>query len=347
MPASRQFSRIDTLELKAQIEKKIGSQKAGKYFNLVTRYLSVKISKPDFDRLCIATIGKENVCLHNHFIRSILKNACLSRTPPPKGSNIASSLSVKVPNGCQRSSLQLLCRDFPQSPRKGRTPNLRDRRLRDGFAPFRPQGKNHSGACEGPISKIQEQEKATELLSLGSRPPVSVEDGEEVDQAAESPSIHSMSPLTAPLGISINSGRTKKLLIKGSGPAIYNDTCQSSGELPDTSSLRKRLEQKLAMEGMGISEDCANLLNNGLEIFLKRLIKPCLDLAGSRSLDKHIDQGHSQASSNGMRPVRYIQRPTRPSSASILDFQVAMDLNPLLLGEDWPTKLEKVCLHAS
>lgn len=328
MPASRQFSRIDTSELKDQIERKVGSPKAEKYFNLLTRYLSLKIRKPDFDMLCIKTIGKENVCLHNHLIRSILKNASLSKTPPSRKSSLAGSLSVKVANGFQRSSLQLLCSDFPKSPRKGRTPNLRDRRV-----------KNRLTSPQDPIAKIQEQEREIELLSLGGRPPGSDEDGEEVDQAAEGPSIHRIRPLSAPLGIPINTGRTKKLLIKGSAPAIFYKTCLNSGELPDTSSLRKRLKQKLEMEGMEISEDCANLLNNGLDVFLKRLIKPCLDLAGSRSEDKHIDRVHSH-------DMRFVQRPSRPNLASVLDFRAAMELNPQILREDWPTKLEKVCLHA-
>ncbi|XP_062010989.1 uncharacterized protein LOC133727425 [Rosa rugosa] len=328
MPAIRQFSRIDTSELKDQIERKVGSLKAEKYFSLLTGYLSLKIRKSDFDRLCIETIGKENVCLHNHLIRSILRNASLSKTPPSSKSSFAGSLSVKVANGYQKTSLQLLCRDFPKSPKKERTPNLRDRRAR-----------NRLTYSEAPIAKIQVQERATELLSLGGRPPGSDEDGEEVDQAAECPSIHSIRPLSAPLGIPICTGRTKKLLIKGSAPAIYNETCLNSGELPDTSSLRKRLKQKLEMEGMELSEDCANLLNNGLDVFLKRLIKPCLDLAGSRSKDKHIDREHSD-------DMRNVQRPSRPYSASVLDFRAAMDLNPQILGEDWPTKLEKVCLHA-
>ncbi|XP_050388107.1 uncharacterized protein LOC126805056 [Argentina anserina] len=328
MPASRQYSRVDTSELKDHIERRVGGPKAEKYFNLLTRYLSLKIHKLDFDRLCIETIGKENVCLHNHLIRSILRNASLSKTPPSRKNTFAGSLSVKVANGYQKSSLQLLCGDFPKSPKKERTPNLRDRRAR-----------NRLTCSETPTAKIQVQERATEVLSLGGRPPGSDEDGEEVDQAAECPSSHCTRPLCAPLGIPRNAGKTKKLLIKGSAPAVYNETCLDSGELPDTSYLRKRLKQKLEMEGMEMSEDCANLLNIGLDVFLKRLIKPCLELTDSRCTDKHTDRKHSH-------DMRNVQRPSRPYSASVLDFRAALDLNPQILGEDWPTKLEKVCLHA-
>lgn len=348
MPASRQFSRMDTLELKSQLEKKLGCSKAEAYFNLLTRYLSLKISKQEFHRLCIGTIGKEHVHLHNQLVRSILQNACLSKTPPQM-SKVASSLSIKVSNGFQKSSLQSLCRDIPQSPRKGRTPNLRDRKFRDRLSPLGPHGKSHSTAYEDSIPKILEQQSATELLSLGSRPPCSVEDGEEVEQAAGSPSIYSRSPVTAPLGLPQNAKRTRKLLFRGSASVLYSETCLNDGELPDTSSLKKRLEQKLEMEGLKMSSDYADLLNCSLDVFLKRLIKPCLELSGSRSGDKRIEGGHIRAvpGLNGMWPVRYVEKVSRPSSASILDFRVAMELNPKVLGEDWPTKLEKVCLHAS
>lgn len=347
MPASRQFSRLDTLELKTEIEKKLGRSKAGAYFNLLTRYLSLKISKPEFHKLCIDTVGKENLHLHNHLIRTILKNACLSKIPPPKVSKIGGSLSVKVSNGYQRTSLQSLCRDFPQSPRKGRTPNLRDRKFRDRLSPLGPHGKGHSNiACEDSIPKTQEQQSATELLSMGSRPPCSVEDGEEVEQAAGS---LIRSPVRAPLGLPQNAKKTKKILFRGSAPVAHSETCHSNGELPDTSSLKKRLENKLEVEGLKISGDFADLLNSSLDVFLKRLIKPCMELASSRSGDKNIDRGHIHAipGLNGMWPVRYVEQPSGPSSASILDFRVAMEMNPLILGEDWPTKVEKVSLYAS
>ncbi|XP_022775130.1 uncharacterized protein LOC111317067 [Durio zibethinus] len=347
MPGRRLFSRIDTLELKSLIERKIGRIKAEKYFNLLTRFLSLKIAKPEFDRLCIGTIGRENVRIHNHLLRSVVRNASLSKTPPLRENKLEGSLSVKVANGYQRSNLQSLCKDFPQSPHKGRTPNLRDCKFRDRLSPLGPHGKSHGTACEDAVLKAQEQQSATELLSLGSRPPGSVEDGEEVDQAAGSPSIHSRSPVRAPLGISLNAKGMRK--VPWNGLPSASETCHFRGELPDSGSLRKRLEQKLEMEGLNISVDCANLLNNSLDIFMKRLIKPCLELAGSRSGQKLIDQAHnwSMASLNGMQPVRCAQKQSGSISASMLDFRVAMELNPLILGVGWPIQLEKVCLLAS
>ncbi|TYJ47195.1 hypothetical protein E1A91_A02G171300v1 [Gossypium mustelinum] len=275
------FTRVDTLELKSRIERKIGRVNAEKYFHLVARFLSLKIGKPEFDKLCIDTIG------------SIIRNALFSKNPALK---LEGSLSVELPNGYRRSNLQSLCKDIPQSPRKGRTPNLRDRKLRDRWSPLGPHGKN---------PKVQQQQSATELLSLGSRLPGSVEDGEEVNQAEGSPSIHSRSPVGSPLGISFNSKETRK-------------TCHYRGELPDTSSLKKRL------------------------------IKPCLELSSSRSGQKLIEPGHNwcMSSLNRMKSVKFGLKQSRHISASMLDFQVAMELNPFILGADWPTQLEKVCLLA-
>lgn len=336
MPAARHFPPIDMLEQKLQIETRLGSVKACKYFELITKLLSLRISKHEFDRLCVATVGRHNVHLHNHFIRSILNKACLSKIPLPRKGKLEGSLSVNTPNGYQKSKLQLLCKDFPQSPRKSRTPNMRDRRFRDHP---RPHGKNHNIAYEDSVPKIHEQQSTIDLHSLGSRPPLSVEDGEEVDQDSGSPSIYSRSPVRAPLGIPIKTHRAKYCLGKGSASGSSTNTCQSIGQLPDTCSLITRLEQKGEMEGFKISADSVNLLNNALDVYLKRLIKPCLDLAVSKSVDKFSPL---EPGLKGMPMSRYMKNPTESVSASISDFQAAMELNPFILGEDWPLHLEKV-----
>ncbi|EEF37081.1 uncharacterized protein LOC8283346 [Ricinus communis] len=348
MPAARHCSRIDTLEIKLQIERKLGHLKAQKYFDLLTKFLSLKISKCDFDRLCIGTIGKENVRLHNHLLRSIIKNAHLSKMPPPKEAKAEDALGVKTPNGYQKGCLQSLCKDFLQSPRKGRS-ILSERKFRDRPSPLRPHGKSHNFGFDDSMPKNQEQQSATELLSLGSRPPGSVEDGEEVDQAAGSPSIYSRSPVRAPLGIPFNTKGARKVLCNPLASCYHMDTCHNSGELPDTKLLRKRLQQKLEMEGVKVSVDCANLLNSGLDVFLKRLIKPCMDLAGSKFGQKQTTQGHARAIPrlSGMQPVGYLQKPSGFISASMLDFRLAMELNPQILGENWSMQLEKVLFRAS
>ncbi|KAI3451941.1 hypothetical protein Pfo_008606 [Paulownia fortunei] len=347
MPGDRHCPRIDTIELKHHIERRLGQQKSEKYFNLLNRYLSLRLSKLEFDKLCIGLLGREDIALHNGLIRAIIRNACIAKSLPPKDGKGQSSLNVKVTNGYQ-SSLQLLCRDvFPQSPRKGRTPTLRDRKSKDRPSPLGPHGKPRIVAGEDSVPKVQEQQSATEILSLGSRPPVevtSVEEGEEVEQVAGSPGIHSRSPLRAPLGVCLHAKGTRKVLCHGSSPFIDLDTCYNNAGLPDTSSLRKRLEQRLGMESLNVSTYCVNLINNGLDVFLKRLLKPCLDLAASRSECKLPNKVHHQASVvNGMRPLTCAQK----SSVSMTDFQVAMQVNPRILGEDWPVQLENVSLRAS
>lgn len=347
MPGARHCTRIDLLELKLHIERKIGQQKAEKYFNLLTRYLSDKLSKSEFDRLCIGLVGRENIPLHNRLIRAIIRNTCVAKAPPEKYSKADAFSNSKLPNGYQRSSLQSLCRDvFTQSPRKGRTPNLRDRKIRDRPSPLGPHGK-----VEDSIPKVQEQQSATELLSLGSRPPIevnSVEEGEEVEQAAGSPGIHSRSPVRAPLGISF--GGKKKVVTHGMTSCCNTETCHSTGVLPDFHSLKKRLEQKLEAEGLKVSTDCVNLLNNGLDVFMKQLIKPCIQMAASRSehkLPNQVNNHQGISVLNGMRHSRSVQKPNKTFSASLLDFRVAMELNPRLLGEDWPLQLEKISMRAS
>ncbi|KAK3035740.1 hypothetical protein RJ639_033442 [Escallonia herrerae] len=337
MVINQHYTRIDTLELKALIYRKIGHQRADKYFDLLKTLFSVKVSKNEFDKFCIRTIGRENISLHNRLIRSILKNASLAKVPPSRVRKVEGSL--RIDNGYQSGRQSFYSDAFPPSPRKNRSP--RDHKFRDRPSPLGPLGKAHNVTPEEEFPRVQEQQSATELHSLGSRPPVevaSVEDGEEVEQAAGSLSIQSRSPVTAPLGISMNvGGAARKAFCVGTVNNICPETCQTSCELPDTRSLRNRLERKLEMEGLSISVDCANLLNNGLEAFLKRLVEPCIGLAGSKFRKEHLRHLNNQTLPvlNEMLPGRCVQRPTNFIYASMLDFRVAMESNPQILGGDW------------
>ncbi|CAI9111298.1 OLC1v1011488C1 [Oldenlandia corymbosa var. corymbosa] len=364
MPGARHFARIDTHELKLHIERKIGPQRSDSYFDLLTKYFSGKLNKAEFDNLCVGLVGRENLSLHNKFLQAILRNACGAKSPPVIGSKREASLNNKLPNGYNRSILHSLGKDVvPQSPRKGRTPAFRDRKVKDRPSPLGPHGKPHNIVGEESSAKVLEeqsateilslgsrQQSATEMLSLGSRPPVevnSVEDGEEVEQAAGSPGTYSRIPVTAPLGISLNIKGPRKVLSHGTSSYLSAETCHFTGVLPDINALKKRLEQKLEIDGLKVTTDCINLLNNGLDAYLKRLIKPCLELASTKSEQKHPHQFQHQGLSvlNGKRPMRYAQNPSSSPLVSALDFRVAMELNPTLLGEDWPIQLEKFCLR--
>lgn len=342
------FSRVDTLELKEHIFRKVGHERGRKYFDGLKRFLCQKLSKSEFDKSCKMTIGRENIALHNRLIRAILQNACSAKAPPQRSQKVECA-GVKVANGYQKSCLQSLYGDkFPQSPRKCRSPV--SRKFRERPSPLGPLGKSPSiVTCEETVTRLQEQQSATELHSLSSKPPV--EEGEEVEQYPGIPSVPNWSSITAPLGMSWNTSSTSKDLYAWSARDCLIDSCQTCGELPDTASLKSRLEKKLVSEGLGVSIDCAALLNKSLDVYLKRLIEPYMQIAGSRSVDHHIltTQANKQVTfgSNQMGPGIYAQRPMQQTNASMLDFRVAMEANPRILGRNWPSQFERICQYAS
>ncbi|CAA7034616.1 unnamed protein product [Microthlaspi erraticum] len=275
--------RTDTLELKSEIEKKIGRAKTERYLDLLSKFLSLKISKSDFDKLIIATVRKENISLHNALLRGIIKNVSLSKSK--SGLEEADKTKKNQQNGVFQTSLsfQSLCKDLPKSPRKGRTHR---RFFKD---------------CNGSKGKSQ----ITEVVVSSNGK--SMEDGEEVDQFIR---CWRSQPIEAPFGVNLRDVIKRRHRL---------GTCHSSRELPDSISLKKKLEDDLGIveEGLEVSAGFANSLNVGLDVFLKRLIRSCLELAASRSS----------------------ARGEVCSSASMVDFQVAMELNRSMLGEDWHAKL--------
>lgn len=319
MVSNQKFTPVGAIELKAAIYRKIGRQRTENYFDLLNRFFSYKLKKYEFDKSCKRIIGRDNLSLHNQLIRTILKNSFVGKVPLSRAKNVAvvASPNVKVSSGLPVSSRSLV---------------NRDQKFRDRPSPLGPLGKS--------------QQSETELLSLGSRPPievVSVEDGEEVEQAAGSPGIQSKSPVSAPLGISMYKG-ARKALTKQKFNSL---TCQQTFELPDARSLMIILERKLEMEGLKISVDCANVLNIGLDCYLKRLIEPCIGLAGSRPMKEHPQDitGQRLSALNGMLPASgiYLPNPSNSINAVLSDFGVVMESNPCLLGGDWAVLREKAC----
>ncbi|EYU42711.1 hypothetical protein MIMGU_mgv1a013208mg [Erythranthe guttata] len=132
------FTRVDTLELRDVIYNRIGHQRADKYFNNLNRFLNLKLSKCDFDKCCIETIGRENISLHNRLIRSIVQNASHAKTPPQNPRKIG----VKFPNSYKKN-----CMQSPLS-----------RKLRDRPSPLGPFGKSPSTlTVEETFSRIDEE----------------------------------------------------------------------------------------------------------------------------------------------------------------------------------------------
>jgi hypothetical protein len=111
--------------------------------------------------------------------------------------------------------------------------------------------------------------------------------------------------------------------------------------------------------------DSASLLNSGLDAYLKRLVKSCIELINRErgcdySTKSNSQKNHSESKHvNGFLPGHHFQgqssnmilNGTQEQRShfpiSLLDFKVAMELNPQELGEDWPLLLEKICTHPS
>ncbi|KAK3213246.1 hypothetical protein Dsin_017952 [Dipteronia sinensis] len=411
----QQGSRIDLAELKTQIVKKIGAERSKKYFYILNRFLSQKLSKSQFDQSCHRLLGRENLPLHNQLIRSILKNACQAKTLPPGNETALAKSAIQgvkstssredgheqsgslAPN--QNQSVPIWSNGvLPVSPRKVRS-GIRDRKLKDRSL-LGPNGKvecvsHHSVSTEDsggklrmengdltscdyqrplqhlhsvadqPVNEKEGSLRPTEKLRIPSKDQTEVaafDDEEEVEHANHFNL--SRSPLLAPLGIPFCSasvgGARKPIPVSSGGDSV---SCYESVGLSDTETLRKRMEQIATVQGLGgVSLECANTLNNMLDVYLKRLIKSCVELVGARSaheprrhpinkqqIESKVINGmwprnhmHGQSASG---PVDVIQDQRSRCSVSLLDFKVAMELNPQQLGEDWPLLLEKICMQ--
>ncbi|MQM11175.1 hypothetical protein Taro_044081 [Colocasia esculenta] len=411
-PPPLQHSRIDLCDLKAQMARRLGSERAQLYFSYLNRLLGQKLSKYEFDKLCFTTLGRENIPLHNQFIRSILRNAHQSRAPAASDKDIlqtkraAGKISPLIDDGSLPSPANTpippvwLNGDIlPPSPRRSRSTN---RRIKDRPSPLGPNGKadaiarllvpsdeavirengdavtsdllrpvrHQQGGLAEPPTKKQQTEKSSPYAripvdSLPSKDPAEVlvvKDGECTEQTECTES--NRGPLQAPLGIPFCPAS-----IGGARRPVPLSACDTngglagdyySGELYHTEALRKHMERIAETQGLGgVTMDCANLLNNGLDAYLKRLIRSCADLVGTRSAQEPIrhpvfnQQAHLK-NINGMWPGNHLnvrgavgslgglQELKNHNPVSMLDFRVAMELNPHQLGEDWPLLLEKL-----
>lgn len=117
-------------------------------------------------------------------------------------------------------------------------------------------------------------------------------------------------------------------------------SCSISGLL-DNTVLRERMEKITSMQGLkGVTMDCASFLNKGLDSYLKSLISSGVKLVGSR-LGSEPGQSYTNKHLNGVSHSDIAFCPV-----ALLDFKVAMELNPQQLGEDWPLLMEKICAQA-
>ncbi|KAJ6713897.1 hypothetical protein OIU85_025514 [Salix viminalis] len=343
MQPSSQHSRVNLVDLKVQIVKRIGAERSKLYFYYLNRFLSLKLSKVEFNKLCVSAIGKDNVLLHNQFIRSILKNSCNATVPPPLPGR-----DKEVPTSAS---------DWSHSYPNGKA----------DFVSHQSTITDDNIASEDGIQKLVQHHQEAEVFLH--RP-------EKVSLIKQSTdglvSVHSKeqseisTPIQAPLGIPsciVSAGVSRGPLTLAS-----NDRCASSydsGGLLDTQTLREQMQKIAAAHGLdGVSMDSANLLNSSLDAYLKRLIKSCTELI-NRSCGCDLTKNNSQKNRsegklvNGFLPGHrfQVQSSNRISGGvqeqrshfliSLLDLKVAMELNPHQLGGDWPLLLEKICTPPS
>ncbi|KAL2478992.1 hypothetical protein Fot_48006 [Forsythia ovata] len=407
MQPPHQHSRINLTEFKVQIVRKLGPEGSKQYFHYLNSFLSLKLSKVEFNKLCLSILGRDNIPLHNLFLQSILKNACSAKVPPQAIYSDVVKHSTQVNNKeiptdgyhqngsqttmAQASGLPGLANGgdiLPVSPKKART-GSRDRRTGERRSALGPNGETsfasqHSTAAQSsdfnvilengnlnplesgrPMQHHQElmQQAGNETIKTSSNGPVSVHSNDSTEMLVrDKGNVRSL--LRAPLGIplcpvSIGGGRKALPLASSSRYfSTYND-----GALLDSLTLRERMEQIAAVQGLeGVSIDCANILNHGLDCYMKNLIRSCIELVGTRfghkrtknNIHKHqahmnlvngVRPGHQQQMQISGQPLDFQEQRTH-CPISLQDFRVAMELNPQQLGEDWSLLLEKICTRA-
>ncbi|CAL4898354.1 unnamed protein product [Urochloa decumbens] len=322
-PPAKKLGRVDTLELKAQIVKRLGHGRAELYFRSLRRFLGCQLGKGEFEKICVAAFGKENIRLHNFLIRAILGNACVSDGLPPP--------SMQAPTGNSQTSTVSNGTLTNGALMQARRVRPLGRRFGDKPSPIGKSPLGHPGAGE--------------FVSAGSKAlqeVISVEDGEEVDQARGSPvCVQSQSPIRAPLGI-------PKAQNSQPSTSCSSDVCYNSGELPDSQSLSKLLEDKLKAQGLSMTKECADVLNSGLNAYLSRMLKASLGVVRARGNNTRMLQPDGRTAAAAVSSARNNGFPSesgRFHQASLVDLSTAVQSNDWLLGYDHALQREKITSH--
>uniref|UniRef100_A0A0D9ZIE8 Transcriptional coactivator Hfi1/Transcriptional adapter 1 n=1 Tax=Oryza glumipatula TaxID=40148 RepID=A0A0D9ZIE8_9ORYZ len=356
-----QSTRIDLREIKSNIIKRIGPGRAKKYFQHLERFLSSKLNKNEFDKLCLVTLGRENLPLHNHLIRSILHNACRANGPPaidaPKlAGDVSKSEQILHPvwnNG--NVSIQHVKDNRSLTIEQEGAPIIRENGAPNFSDLKRRQQVQNSEHAEPRNKRLHyEKEPPSFLEPSHSNGPSAISYGEN----SGGENIHRIQgPVRAPLGIQFSpvnfGGIQKSSTIASVPPNDSSVSCYELGELCDTMLLSKRMEKIAEAAGLeGVSVECANLLNNGVDVFLKQLIGSCVQLVGTRSqLGKlshaSLKQQLSHKLINGISLKNHVHGqgiiiPTGPNSISIQDLKAVSELSPHLLGVNASLLREKI-----
>lgn len=361
-PGVGQSTRINLGEIKLKLVTRIGPEQAKKYFEHLQRFLSLKLSKTLFDKFCLTVLGHKNIQLHNHLICSILHNAYEASGPPtvstPKSIGAAKNsnhvVSPKVPVSDNGDVLHQHMKD--RSPR-----SINAYVAHENGAVHLTKLKRFSQPPKSefmePLSKRVRVANAYSNLSAftnGNCPGVSGR--EYVEEVAQ----HARDPITAPLGAAFCSGhidrlggRWKTLTLPSGASSDDSICCHDLGQLCDTSSLRQRMRRIAETEGLdGVSLECANSLNNGVDFFLKQLIGSCITIVRARSQQNRINhmalkQHLSQKLINGVQLQNQVHGQSAITCPQIIsvssqDFKALSERNPQLLGVNTPLVLEKI-----
>lgn len=370
-PAVGQSIRIDVREIKSKIFKRIGPERARKYFQHLERFLSSRLSKNEFEKLCLVALGRENLPLHNHLIRSILHNASRACGPPvindPKlvRGATTSGHAIVPPVWDNGGAVNLNAKENKPLSRRENVLTQKSS-LNHCETIMLENGVHHLSDLKRctqfkksdhvePLIKRPRVEK--ELFSLHSSlysngsAKVSRENlGQEI--------VHqSQGPVQAPLGIQLrpdNFGVAQiPLPLSSVSSNDTSDTCIEVGELCETSSVKKRMDKMAGASGLeGVSIECANLLNNGIDVFVKQLIGSCVELVRARS--QHSKLRHEALKQqlcrkliNGVSVHTHVSGqssiiPPETNSISMQDLKAVIELNPCLLGINGSLLLEKI-----
>ncbi|KAG6519578.1 hypothetical protein ZIOFF_023072 [Zingiber officinale] len=323
-PVPRHSSNLG--DLKSQIFKRLGQEQAQQYFSYLNHFLLQKLSKQEFNKLCILTLGHENIPLHNQLIRLIFHNACHAKERSydkfpqillmKKSSQVDDILAFSQdPNAKRQTAFDCdMLQKLPHKINHG-TENywIKDHSSNLGqngmveisdVAVFSENGdskgsmqKRYCGAYELPPKRARiQQTSLRKQVSLDSK-----------FIAGVVPLVHKhgknyridmdffKAPIQAPLGIHLCSerigGAKRSRFSSGSGTCNSFRSSYDYSALYPTEALKKRIEKITQAQGLeGVTLDCANLLNMALDAYLKRLIRSCVELVGERNSHLPVKQ---------------------------------------------------------
>ncbi|CAN6229886.1 unnamed protein product [Urochloa humidicola] len=303
----QQNGRIDLRELKAQLEKRVGLDRSRRYFGYLNGYLSERLSRQDFEKMCLQTLGRENLQLHNRLIRSVLYNAYQSKCPPPPsdvgrpvGASKKVSPAAEVLNTCNGDARLL------QVQGSEPTGTVQDHTLKNQMnsmgpncrvtAAVNPKQVAHgvSGSLENGTLSPLELKRSVHLQQCEPAGPLAKHARVEQNLLLQRRSMSStaeqcaeilQSPVRAPLGIpfcSASVGGARKLPQPpiGASDDRFN-SCFEHSELSNTELLHRRMEKTAETLGLaGVTMDSAELLNCALDKYMKKLIRSSVQLIG-------------------------------------------------------------------